>query len=170
MERIHKLLEAHGIYSEILRRNTCKPEEREAWYQAFVKRCRASGQEPILLANGNLVREGLDLIELPTIIETGVEYRINFLRQRIRRSWRLRQDRPVRVIFLYYEGSWQSTALSLIAESLKAALLVDGVSVEGLAAMDDDNDNLFDRLMHLVQVGRDQQEISEGWGDMKLAA
>ena len=81
MGRIQALLESRGIYSEILRQSTCKPEDREAWYQKFVERCRGMGQEPVLLANGNLVKEGLDLIELPTLIETGIEYRINNLRQ-----------------------------------------------------------------------------------------
>jgi hypothetical protein len=42
----------------------------------------------VLLANGNLVKEGLDLVELPTLVETGIEYRINDLRQRDRRSRR----------------------------------------------------------------------------------
>ena len=53
-----------------------------------MRRCRLQGQEPCLLSNGSLVKEGLDLIELPTLIETGIEYRINDLRQR-------RQEEPV---------------------------------------------------------------------------
>jgi hypothetical protein len=135
MDRIQKLLQQRGIYSEILRQGTCKPDEREDWYRRFVRRCRSRGQEPVLLANGNLVKEGLDLVELPTRVETGIEYRINDLRQRDRRSWRLIQDRPVRVVFLYYEDSWQETALQLVAAKLKAALLVDGDLAEGLTAM-----------------------------------
>jgi hypothetical protein len=171
MDRIQKCLTRKGIYSEILRRSTCQPEDRETWYRGFVERCRAKGQEPVLLANGNLIREGLDLIELPTLIETGIEYRINYLRQRIRRSWRITQDKPVRIIFLYYEDSWQAAALQLVAAHFKAALLVDGVSVEGLAAMDDDAANsLFDELMRLVQMGRKQSEIEQDWGNMRLAA
>ncbi len=73
MSRIQKLLKERGIYSEILRQSTAKPQDRERWYQGFVERCRERGQEPVLLANGNLVKEGLDLIELPTLIETGIE-------------------------------------------------------------------------------------------------
>ncbi len=82
MGRVQQLLKAKGIYSEILRQSTCKPDERETWYRGFVRRCRLQGQEPCLLSNGSLVKEGLDLVELPTLIETGIEYRINDLRQR----------------------------------------------------------------------------------------
>ncbi|MEW5957716.1 MAG: hypothetical protein AB1801_08340 [Chloroflexota bacterium] len=55
MGRVRKLLKAKGIYSEILRQDTCKPEDRESWYRLFVHRYRGRGQEPVLLANGNLM-------------------------------------------------------------------------------------------------------------------
>jgi len=164
LERAKKLLEKHGIYSEILRQNTCKPEDREEWYRGLVNRCRNKGQEPVLLANGNLVKEGLDLIELPTLIETGIEYRINDLRQRDRRSWRLTQDQPVKVIFLYYEDTYQELALRLIASKLKAAQMVDGDLAQGLAAlMQNDNDSLLDALMKAIAAGHHKQME---WHDM----
>ena len=150
MPRIYDLLANHGIYSEILRSSTCRTDEREAWYREFVKRCEARGQPPVLLANGSLVKEGLDLVELQTLVEAGIEYRINDLRQRDRRSWRLTQDRPVKVVFLYYESSWQESALRLIASKLKAARQVDGDLAAGLAAMNDDGGNLLDALMLAV--------------------
>jgi hypothetical protein len=167
MGRAQRLLKRKGIYSEILRQGTCKPEERENWYRSFVKRCRGRGQEPVLLANGSLVKEGLDLVELPTLIETGIEYRINDLRQRDRRSWRLIQDRPVKVIFLYYEDTWQETALQLVATKLKAALMVEGNLAEGLAAMEVDDGNLMDALMKTVAKGRPGRVE---WSGMEIAA
>lgn len=114
-----------------------------------------------------LVKEGLDLIELPTLVETGIEYRLNDLRQRDRRSWRLIQDKPVRVVFLYYENSWQETALQLIAAKLKAALMVEGNLAEGLAAMDVDDGNLMDALMKAVSNGRLK---TVEWSGMQIAA
>jgi ribosomal protein S27AE len=164
MGRIQKLLAGRGVYSEILRRGTCRPNRRERWYRAFVERCRERGQEPVLLTNGNLIKEGLDLVELPTLVETGIEFRLNDLRQRDRRSWRLIQDRPVRVVFLYYEASWQETALRLVAAKLKAATLVEGDLVSGLAEMDTDGDNLMDALMEAITRGR-----RSGWNGMGLA-
>lgn len=168
MTRIQAMLKAKGIYSEILRQETCKPEDREEWYQDFVWRCRAKKQEPVLLANGNLVKEGLDLIELPTLVETGVEYRINDLRQRDRRSWRLIQDRPVRVIFLYYEDTFQELALQLVSEKLKAAMVVDGNLAEGLAAMNVNDGNLIDVLMKMVHNTR-KNEAPKWNGHMHVA-
>ncbi len=116
---------------------------------------------------GNLVKEGLDLVELPILIETGIEYRINDLRQRDRRSWRLVQDRAVKVIFLYYEDSWQETALQLVAAKLKAALMLDGNLAEGLAAMEVDDGNLMDALMKTVAQGRPGRVE---WSGMEIAA
>ena len=60
-----------------------------SWGGAAVDLCstacgRVDGRR--VLANGNLIKEGLDLIELPTLIETGIEYRVNDLRQRDRRA------------------------------------------------------------------------------------
>lgn len=166
MGRIQKTLEKQGIYSEILRQSTCKPEDREAWYRSFVKRCRADQQEPVLLGNGSLVKEGLDLVELPTLVETGIEHRINDLRQRDRRAWRLIQDKPCKVVFLYYQDSMQETALKLVAAKLKAALTVDGDLAEGLAAMDVDGSNLLDALIKAVRQGR-TNEIA--WSGMEVA-
>ncbi|MEM7034317.1 MAG: DEAD/DEAH box helicase family protein, partial [Chloroflexota bacterium] len=60
MGRIQLLLKQKGIYCEVLRQNTCKPEDRETWYRSFVERCRQRGQEPVLLGNGSLVKEGLE--------------------------------------------------------------------------------------------------------------
>ena len=168
MTRIQKLLQQNGIYSEILRQNTCKPEDREAWYFEFVKRCRAMGQEPVLLANGSLLKEGLDLIELPTIVETGIEYKINDLRQRDRRAWRLTQDQPCKVVFLYYEDSMQETALRLISAKLKAALMVDGNLADGLASMDLEDGDLMNALMKAVSRGKRQQKME--WAGMEVAS
>ena len=73
----------------------------------------------------------------------------------------------MRVVFLYYEDSWQETALQLVAAKLKAALLVDGNLAEGLAAMEIDDGNLMDTLMRAVGQGR--PTVVE-WSGMEIAA
>ena len=107
------------------------------------------------------------MIELPTLIETGIEYRINDLRQRDRRSWRLIQNRPVKVVFLYYENTFQETALKLVVAKLKAAHLVDGNLADGLAVMEMDDGNLMDALMKAV-ASKDHQPVE--WGGMQIAS
>ncbi len=166
MGRMHGILADYGIYSEILRADTVKPVDREKWYQAFVGRCRDRGQEPVLLANGSLMKEGLDLIELPTLVETGIEYRLNDLRQRIHRSYRVTQDRPVRVVFMYWEDTWQEIALRLVASKLQAAMMVDGNLAEGLAAMNIDDDDLMHKLMLSIRDGGKVKDIE--WRGMPV--
>ncbi|MEM7034315.1 MAG: hypothetical protein AAF629_32530 [Chloroflexota bacterium] len=100
------------------------------------------------------------------MIETGIEYRINDLRQRDRRAWRLIQEKPCRVIFLYYENSMQETALKLVAAKLKAALTVDGDLADGLAAMEVDDSNLIDALMKAVTKRRTNEIV---WNGMDVA-
>ena len=67
----------------------------------------------------------------------------------------------------YYEGSWQETALQLVAAKLKAALLVDGDLAEGLAAMEVDDGNLMDALMKAVAKGRPSRVE---WSGTEIAA
>jgi hypothetical protein len=160
MDRMQKLLAQHGVYSEILRQSDAKPADRETWYHKFVARCRKQGQEPVLLCNGSLVKEGMDLIELPTLIETGIEYRLTDLRQRIRRSWRLTQALPVKVIFVYYEGTWQEAAMRYNGSKLKSANMVDGRMDPGLAAINEHDGNLLGTLMQVVS-GDDIRQVGE---------
>ena len=70
-------------------------------------------------------------------------------------------------MFLYYDNSWQETALQLLPAKLKAALLVDGDLAEGLTAMEVDDGNLMDALMKAVSQGRVQRVE---WSGMEIAA
>ena len=98
--RVRRYLESHGLRVEHLPADVA-PEHREAWL------LERKDKFDVLLTNGRLVETGLDLIYLPTVVQYGVEYSINTLRQSIRRSWRLGQDKEVRVYFLAYAGSLQ---------------------------------------------------------------
>ena len=144
MPRVQKILQKHGIDARILRQSV-KPAEREKWYRDAIK----SGMQ-VLLCNGNLVGLGLDLIELKTLVEYQIEYSLYALRQRDRRSWRLGQDEPVRVIFMYYQETMQEQALRLIAKKLRAACMRDGELAAGLAAFDSHELDLRAELMKVV--------------------
>lgn len=128
MPRIQKALQERGIDARILRQKV-KPEEREEWYRKAI----ASGMQ-VLLTQGNLVGMGLDLCELPTLVEFQHEYSLYNLRQRDRRSWRLGQTLPVKIVFMYYASTMQETALRLVAEKLRAAQMLDGETIEGLSS------------------------------------
>ncbi|MCC6387571.1 MAG: hypothetical protein IT302_09325, partial [Dehalococcoidia bacterium] len=106
-----------------------------------------------------LVQTGLDLIDFPTIVWQEVEYSVYTMRQASRRSWRIGQRLPVRVVYLAYRGTLQAHALTLVAKKLKASLAVEGeLDDEGLATFGDDGEDL---LMALARNLTDRVEGSE---------
>ncbi len=146
MPRVAKLLETFGYRVAILRQSVA-PAKREGWLRKAVR----DGCD-VLFCNPNLVSTGLDLVDFPTIVYYGIEYSLYTLRQSSRRSWRLGQEKPVRVIFLHYTESMQEQALALIAAKLRAASLIDGEIAEGLAAMNATED-FTAQLMRSVMEG-----------------
>jgi len=97
-----------------------EPKKREAWVQSHCQ------DVDVLLANADLIKTGLDLYEFPTVVFYQISYNIFTLRQASRRTWRIGQTQPVRVLFFCYAGTMQSIALTLIAKKLEIALLVEG--------------------------------------------
>jgi len=142
--RVRAALEAAGLRVVILDSNV-EPEKREEWMRAQVR----AGFD-VMFTNGRLVETGLDLMFANTIVQYGIEYSINTLRQSIRRSWRLGQDKPVRVVFMGYRGTMQATAIDLIARKMRAAELVDGDMAGGLAQFDAGGGNFLLELAHEV--------------------
>ena len=55
------------------------------------------------------------------------------MRQASRRSWRIGQTRPVKVVFMSYRGTLQADALKLVAKKLQSSLAVEGELPEGRA-------------------------------------
>lgn len=139
--RVKDLLTDAGFRVAVLK-GTVDPGQREQWIQDRM----AEGVE-VLIANPELVKTGLDLIQLPTFIYLCPGYSIYTLRQAARRAWRIGQTQPCRVIFLTYEHTMQSKALTLIATKLEASLAVEGeLSDTGLSALADSSDSLVIEL------------------------
>lgn len=145
--RVRAALENAGLRVVQLDSNI-EPEKREEWMRA---QCQAGFD--VMFTNGRLVETGLDLMFANTIVQFGVEYSINTIRQSIRRSWRLGQDKPVRVVFMAYRGTMQATATNLIARKMRAAELVDGDMAGGLAQFDAGGGNFLLELAHEVLQG-----------------
>ncbi len=142
--RVRAALEAAGLRVVQLDSNV-SPERREEWMR---EQCEAGFD--VMLTNGKLVETGLDLMFANTIVQYGIEYSINTLRQSIRRSWRLGQNKPVRVVFMAYRGTMQAIAINLIARKMRAAELVDGDATGGLAQFDVGGGNFLLELAHEV--------------------
>ena len=85
------------------------------------------------------------------------------MRQASRRSWRIGQTRPVRVVFMAYRNSLQADALKLVAKKLQSSLAVEGeLPEDGLAAYGDDGDDLMLALARKIVNGdEDEAETVE---------
>ena len=90
-----------------------------------------------------------------------------------RRSWRVGQKSPVRVYFLYYQGTLQEKALLLMGEKLLAAETIEGrgFSDEGLAALAGGGDDIVVALGKALVEGLDGIESAEEiWAARRRAA
>ena len=115
------------------------PERREAWVADRVK----EGID-VMICHPRLGADGVDLIDFPTLIWYETDYSVYVMRQASRRSWRIGQTRPVKVVFMSYKNTLQADALKLVAKKLQSSLAVEGeLPEDGLAAYGDDGDDLM---------------------------
>lgn len=135
-QKLLKLLGEAGYKTAVLP-NTVQPQERERWVENKV----AAGVQ-VLITNPSLVETGLDLNDFTTLIYYNIGYNLFTLRQSSRRSWRINQTAPrIEVYFLFYKGTIQERAISLMASKLAVAGILEGqITDEGLAAMSDCRD------------------------------
>jgi len=126
LSRLAGILEAEGFRPIVLRADTVRPEEREAWLKAQVE-----GGGDVLLCHPRVVQTGLDLGDFPTVVFYQPEYSVYTLRQAARRSWRIGQKEPVRGVYMAYRGTLQEAALVLIAQKARSSLALEGELVEG---------------------------------------
>src|SRR5579864_3618700 len=144
--RLERVLSNEGIRTAVLRASV-DTSKREAWYARQIK----EGVQ-VVLSHPKLVETGLDLLDFPTIIFYESGYSLHTLRQASRRSWRIGQRRPVRVMFVCYEGTMQTACLRLMGKKLLVALTMEGkFAGEGLQNIDEDDDMLSAMARELVE-------------------
>ncbi|EBL8291880.1 DEAD/DEAH box helicase [Salmonella enterica] len=135
--RLKALLTQAGLKTAVLRA-TVSPEQREDWVAEQVDR----GID-VIVTNPELVKTGLDLLEFPTIAFLQTGFNVYTLLQAARRSWRIGQTQPVRVIFLGYAGSSQMACLDLMARKITVAQSTAGdVPESGLDILNSDGDSV----------------------------
>ena len=144
--RLQRILSNEGISAVVLRASV-DTSKREAWYARQVK----DGVQ-VVICHPKLVETGLDLLDFPTIFFYESGYSLHTLRQASRRSWRIGQRQPVRVKFLCYEGTMQTSCLRLMGKKLLVALTMEGkFAGEGLQNIDKDDDMLSAMARELVE-------------------
>ena len=81
------------------------------------------------------------------------------MRQASRRSWRIGQTRPVKVVFMSYRNTLQADALQLVAKKMQSSLAVEGeLPEDGLAAYGDDGDDMMMALARRIVSGEEEDE------------
>ena len=161
--RLERILRNEGIRTAVLRASV-DTSKRETWYARQVK----DGVQ-VVICHPKLVETGLDLLDFPTIIFYESGYSLHTLRQASRRSWRIGQRRPVRVKFLCYEGTMQTSCLRLMGKKLLVALTMEGkFAGEGLQSIDEDDDMLSAMARELVERNGIGESADAVWKGLNL--
>ena len=159
-ERMDDMLTRHGFRVAVMKADAVAPERREAWVADKVKQ----GID-VMICHPRLVQTGLDLIDFQTICWYETDYSVYVMRQASRRSWRIGQTRPVKVVFMSYRNTLQADALKLVAKKLQSSLAVEGeLPEDGLAAYGDDGDDLMMALARKIVSGRGRRDGDGGVG------
>ena len=155
--RMDDILTKHGFRVAVMKADAVAPDHREAWVADRVKQ----GID-VLICHPRLVQTGLDLIDFPTICWYETDYSVYVMRQASRRSWRIGQIRPVKVVFMSYRNTLQADALKLVAKKLQSSLAVEGeLPEDGLAAYGDDGDDLMMALARKIVSGDEEEDDDE---------
>ncbi len=156
-ERLQSLLSRHGFRTAVMQADRVAPKQREAWVAKRVE----EGVD-VLICHPRLVQTGLDLIAFPTICWYETDYSVYTMRQASRRSWRIGQQRPVKVVFMAYRNTLQADALKLVAQKLQSSLAVEGdLPEDGLAVYGDTGDDLMLALARKLISGEEDADSVE---------
>ena len=151
-ERMDEILTRHGFRVAVMKADAVAPERREAWVADRVKQ----GID-VMICHPRLVQTGLDLVDFPTLVWFETDYSVYVSRQASRRSWRIGQTRPVKVVFMSYRNTLQADALKLVAKKLQSSLAVEGeLPEDGLAAYGDDGDDIMLALARKILSGEEE--------------
>lgn len=162
--RLEGLLRDAKIRVDVLR-SSVPLNRREDWIAKHAPRL------DVVISHPRLVETGLDLFDkgglynFPTIAFYETGYNLFTLRQASRRSWRIGQAEPCRVVYFYYEGTMQDRALALMGKKLTAAQALEGkFSTEGLVAMAGEDANVEIALARSLVNRIDQDDVRRLWG------
>ncbi|MFG6935546.1 helicase-related protein [Burkholderia pseudomallei] len=135
--RLKTLLEQEGFKVAVLRASV-DASRREDWIAE-----QLDHGIDVLVTNPDLVKTGLDLLEFPTIVFMQSGYNIYTLQQAARRSWRIGQKQPVKVIYLGYAETSQMHCLALMAKKIAVSQSTSGdVPYSGLDVLNYDGDSV----------------------------
>ena len=155
--RMEDILTRHGFRVAVMKADAVAPDKREKWVADRVNK----GLD-VMICHPRLVQTGLDLIDFPTLVWYETDYSVYVMRQASRRSWRIGQTRPVKVVFMSYKSTMQADALKLVAKKLQSSLAVEGeLPEDGLATYGDDGDDVMMALARKIVSGDEEEADDE---------
>ena len=155
--RMEDILTGHGFRVAVMKADAVAPDKREKWVADRVQK----GLD-VMICHPRLVQTGLDLIDFPTLVWYETDYSVYVMRQASRRSWRIGQTRPVKVVFMSYKNTLQADALKLVAKKLQSSLAVEGeLPEDGLATYGDDGDDVMMALARKIVSGDEDEADDE---------
>ena len=164
--RMEEMLTRHGFRVAVMKADAVAPDKREAWVADRVKK----GLD-VMICHPRLVQTGLDLIDFPTLCWYETDYSVYVMRQASRRSWRIGQTRPVKVVFMSYKNTLQADALKLVAKKLQSSLAVEGeLPEDGLATYGDDGDDVMMALARKIVSGDEDDADDESMEEVLAQA
>ena len=160
--RLISMIEKENIKVKMLRSGDT--EARAQIISNWVKK----GME-VLITNPKKVEVGMDLLDFPSIIFYQIPISTYTLRQASRRSWRIPQEKPVKVYFLTYSGTMQTRLMQLMADKLMCSLAIEGeLSDKGLAALSETSDSMTKELAKmLIEKSGDNRSLRDIWADYR---
>lgn len=162
-QRLKSLLIRDGIRVEVLTADV-PPEQRETWYERQLR----NGMQ-VCICHPKLVQTGLDLIFANSIFFVQSGYSTYVLRQASRRSWRIGQKRPVRVVYLHYANTAQESCLRLMGKKMLVSLALEGKFVaDGIQALEDDDDILTSMARELVTQRGVGEKADAVWRQLQM--
>jgi hypothetical protein len=168
--RLERLLTTAGFRVGVLR-SSVAPVQREAWI------ARYAPQFDVTISHPRLVETGLDLFDkhgrhnFPTLCFYETGYNLFTLRQAARRSWRIGQTEPCRIVYFHYEGTMQERALALMGKKLTAAQALEGTfSSEGLVALAGEDATVEFALARSLVERIDEGDTRRLWNKVAITA
>lgn len=135
--RLKRLFEYKQLKTAVLR-SSVGTNKREDWIIDQVGR-----DIDVMICNPELVKTGLDLLDFPTIVFMQTGYNVYTVQQASRRSWRIGQKLDVKVVFLGYENSAQTTCMQLMGKKISVSQSTSGdIPDNGLDSLNVEEQNI----------------------------
>ncbi|QOX81066.1 DEAD/DEAH box helicase family protein (plasmid) [Trichlorobacter lovleyi] len=154
-KRVANALQANGVKITVLPASV-RPEDREEWM------AEAAAEGYNVICNPVRVKEGIDLLDFPTIISCQPLPALADHVQSMMRSWRIGQNKEVRLFYMAYANCAQMIARDRLALRLVQAEEAEGrLSTSGLKVNAGKSSILEEMVLAILEGNEDLLKSAE---------